>query len=77
MRFFIVLIMKKETYFPEWINEKDAAEWLNVHRNTLNKWRIEKGLHFTHINKRHIMYDKKQLIQILNENSTYKAAGLL
>jgi len=66
---------KTETYSPEWISEADACKWLGVDRTTLFKWRKEKGLAWTNINHRTVMYDKKQINEILNSNSTYKIEG--
>jgi predicted site-specific integrase-resolvase len=59
------------TYKPEWIKEADACTWLGVNRNTLIRWRSTLGLAFTNINGKTVMYDRKQIEKILNENSTY------
>lgn len=59
------------TYQPQWISEKQACEWLDVTRNTLYKWRTEKGLNWTNLNNRHVMYDRKQIEKLLFDNSTY------
>lgn len=61
----------QEQYQPEWINVDEACKWLGVDRSTLFRWRTEKRLAWTNINKRAIMYDKKQLEKMLFENSTY------
>lgn len=67
--------MSKEKHIPEWITEKEACEWLRVNKSTLYRWRTEKGLAWTSINNRHIMYDRKQIEKMLYENSTYQFAG--
>jgi hypothetical protein len=59
------------TYQPEWINVDEACKWLGVDRSTLFRWRTEKGLAWTNINNRAVMYDRKQLEKMLFENSTY------
>ena len=61
----------KKEYQPEWINVDEACKWLGVDRSTLFRWRTEKGLAWTNINKRAIMYDKRQIEKMLFENSTY------
>lgn len=58
-------------YQPDWINAKHAAAWLGVSEITLWKWRGSLGLHWTNINGKTVMYDKKQIEQLLNNNSTY------
>jgi hypothetical protein len=64
--------MKVENkYTPEWINVDEACKWLGVDRSTLFRWRTEKGLAWTNINNRAVMYDRKQLEKMLFENSTY------
>jgi phage antirepressor YoqD-like protein len=67
----------QEQYQPEWINVDEACKWLGVDRSTLFRWRTEKGLAWTNINKRAIMYDKKQIEKMLFENSTYAFQGNL
>jgi hypothetical protein len=62
-----------EKYQPEWINAADAAAWLGIEENTLFKWRTRLALHWTNINGKTIMYDKRQINQLLNQNSTYAA----
>jgi len=69
------LIFFMSDYKPEWINSKDAAKWLGVDPTTLFKWRSSHGLAWTQINGRTVMYDKKQLNEILNKNSTYSVLG--
>lgn len=59
------------TYTPEWISEEDTAKWLGVTKNTLFKWRSTKGLAWTNINGKTVMYDRKQIEQLLFDNSTY------
>ena len=61
----------KEPYVPEWISAKDAAAWLGIEENTLFKWRTKLNLNWTNINGKTIMYDKKEIHQLLNQNSTY------
>lgn len=63
--------MKPEVYKPEWISAKDVATWLGVHEITLFKWRTTYGLAWTNINNRTVMYDRKQINELLNKNSTY------
>lgn len=63
------------TYQPEWIKEKDACEWLGVKRLTLIRWRTSHKLAFTNVNGRTVMYDKRQINELLNNNSTYKFEG--
>lgn len=63
------------TYTPEWISEEDTAKWLGVTKNTLFKWRTSKGLAWTNINGKTVMYDRRQIETLLNENSTYKIEG--
>ena len=64
--------MKQESiYSPEWISAQDAAAWLGIEENSLYRWRAKFGLHWSNISGKTIMYDKKQLNQLLNENSTY------
>ncbi len=62
-------------YTPEWISAEDAAKWLGVDTVTLFRWRTSKGLAWTNINGRTVMYDRKQINSILNENSTYAVLG--
>lgn len=65
----------KAGYQPEWISEEDATKWLGVHKSTLHRWRQQLGLAFTAINGKTVMYDRRQINKILNENSTYKYQG--
>lgn len=65
-----------ENYTPDWISEEDAAKWLGVDKVTMFRYRTSLGLAYTHIKgKRSPMYDKKQINQILNSNSTYAVIG--
>lgn len=66
---------KKETYQPEWINEQDACSWLGVDKSTLYRWRAQHGLAYTNINGRTVCYDRKQITELLNKNSTYAITG--
>jgi predicted site-specific integrase-resolvase len=63
------------TYKPEWIKEEDACAWLGVTRVTLIRWRTSQKLAYTNINGRTVMYDKRQINALLNNNSTYKFEG--
>lgn len=65
----------QEKYAPQWISAEDAARWLGVEVNTLIKWRSTKGLAWTSLGGRTIMYDRKQIESMLNENSTYAVTG--
>ena len=60
-----------QEYKPEWISAADAAKWLGVEENTLYKWRTTKGLAWTNIDGKTVCYDKKQINELLNANSTY------
>lgn len=53
---------------PEWIPVAEVCRWLRVDRATLYRWRTSKGLAWTNINNRHVMYDKKQIQRLLYEN---------
>lgn len=64
-----------ELYKPEWENSEKIAEWLGVDPTTLYKWRTTYGLAWTHINNRTVCYDRKQITEILNKNSTYSVLG--
>lgn len=64
-----------ETYTPDWQNEDKIAEWLGVDTSTLFRWRTTKGLAYTNINGRAVCYDRKQITELLNKNSTYKLEG--
>lgn len=68
-------MQEPSTYTPEWIKESDVCHWLGVDKSTLYRWRQQFGLAYSAINGRNIMYDKKQIIQILNTNSTYAYSG--
>lgn len=59
------------THTPEWISEEETAKWLGVTKNTLFKWRSSKGLAWTNINGKTIMYDRRQIEAMLYDNSTY------
>lgn len=65
----------QETYQPHWISAEDAARWLGVEVNTLIKWRTTKGLAWTSLGGRTVMYDRKQIESMLNQNSTYAVTG--
>lgn len=69
--------MKKGNYTPEWISEQDCAKWLGVTTTALFLWRKSLGLNWTNINGKTIMYDKKQITELLNKNSTYAVTGKL
>lgn len=58
-------------YQPQWISEEDTAKWLGVTKNTLFKWRTSKGLAWTNLGGKTPMYDRKQIEQLLFDNSTY------
>lgn len=65
-----------ETYSPEWISAEDAARWLGVEVNTLILWRDTKGLAWTNMGGgKTPMYDRRQINEILNRNSTYAITG--
>lgn len=65
-----------ETYSPEWISSEDAAKWLGVEVNTLILWRKTKGLAWTTMGGgKTVMYDRKQITELLNKNSTYAITG--
>jgi hypothetical protein len=66
----------KPPYEPEWINEAEVEAWLGVTKMTLWRWRNAKGLAWTNVNGRSIMYDKKQIIRMLNAESTYRFMGV-
>jgi len=64
--------MENDIYKPDWISAKDAAEWLGVSQSSLFRWRKKLGLSFSYMGfGRTLMYDKKQINEILNQNSTY------
>lgn len=67
--------MKHETYTPEWTSADDVANWLGVQVRTLKKWRASKGLAWTNLDGKTVMYDKKQIAEMLNKNSTYAVIG--
>ncbi len=62
----------KDGYQPEWISAIEAARWLDVDMVTLFRWRQKLGLNWTNINGKTVMYDKRQINEILNQNSTYR-----
>lgn len=64
-----------ESYTPDWQNEDKIAEWLGVDTSTLYRWRTQHGLAYTNINGRTVCYDKKQITELLNKNSTYALLG--
>lgn len=64
-----------ETYTPDWISAEDAAKWLGVDIVTLWRWRSKYNLAYTKVGKRTLMYDRRQINQILNSNSTYAVIG--
>jgi hypothetical protein len=65
-----------EKYTPEWISEEEALRWLGVDRITLFRYRKSLGLAFSYLNgTRTLMYDRKQINEILNSNSTYSVVG--
>lgn len=66
-----------QPYIPDWRNEDEIAEWLGVDTSTLYRWRTQHSLAYTNINGRTVMYDKKQITEMLNKNSTYKLQGKL
>lgn len=67
--------MSQAEYSPDWRNEDEIAQWLGVHTSTLYTWRTTKGLAWTSINNRTVCYDKKQITELLNKNSTYAITG--
>lgn len=68
--------MATETYTPDWRSEQEIAEWLGVDKVSLFRYRKSLGLAYTYLNgTRTPMYDKKQIDQILNKNSTYAVLG--
>lgn len=60
-----------EAIEPEWVSEEDVAKWLGVTSTTLYRWRSSLSLDYTNINGKTVMYDKKQINEILYNNSTY------
>lgn len=66
---------KTTEILPDWISEETACAWLGISRHTLIRWRKDKGLHYTSVNKRTIMYDRGQLNNLLFSNSTYAASN--
>lgn len=62
-------------YQPEWVSEAEIAAWLGVTKTTLYRWRSQLGLAYTCINGKTVMYDRKQINEILNANSTYAMQG--
>lgn len=64
-----------ETYSPDWRSAEEIAGWLGVEVNTLIKWRSTKGLAWTNLNGKTVMYDRKQLMDMLNNNSSYAIIG--
>lgn len=65
-----------QSYQPHWISAKEAAEWLDIKPKTLILWRQTKGLAWTTMGGgRTVMYDRRQIEQILNANSTYAITG--
>lgn len=67
--------MAQVEYIPDWRNETEICEWLGVDKSTLYRWRDKHRLAYTNINSRTVMYDKKQITELLNQNSTYKLEG--
>lgn len=65
----------QEPYTPDWRSEEEIAAWLGVDKVTLYRWRSSLGIAWTNINNRTVMYDKKQLTELLNSNSTYAVIG--
>ena len=67
---------KRELKNPDWISAEDACKWLGVDYTTLFKWRTSKGLHWTNMGGgKTVMYDRNQIKEILNRNSTYAVVG--
>lgn len=65
-----------QSYQPDWRSAAEIAEWLDIKPNTLILWRQTKGLAWTTMGGgRTIMYDKRQIEEILNQNSTYAITG--
>lgn len=64
-----------QPYEPDWISEADAMQWIGVSKVTLFRWRTTLGLHWTNLNGKNPMYDRRQLKEILNKNSTYAFSG--
>lgn len=65
-----------ENYTPEWISEEDAAKWLGVDKVTLFRYRKTLDLAYSYMKGTRVpMYDKKQINEILNRNSTYAVIG--
>lgn len=62
-------------YQPDWRSAEDIAAWLGIEVNTLIKWRTTKGLAWTNLSGKTVMYDKKQITELLNKNSTYAVVG--
>jgi hypothetical protein len=67
----IEALLLMQSSCPQWISAKDTAKWLGVDEVTLFRWRSSKGLAWTNINGKTVMYDKKQIEKMLFENSTY------
>lgn len=63
--------MQTKEYHPDWRSAQEIAEWLGVTVNTLFKWRTSKGLNWSNLEGKTVMYDKKQINELLNKNSTY------
>lgn len=62
-------------YKPDWRSAAEIAEWLGVEVNTLILWRTTKGLAWTNLSGKTVMYDKKQITELLNKNSSYAVLG--
>lgn len=64
-----------QEYKPDWQNEDTIAEWLGVDTSTLFRWRTKHKLAYTNINGRVVCYDRRQITDLLNKNSTYAISG--
>lgn len=66
----------QQQYQPDWQSEETICKWLGVTANTLYKWRSSKGLAWTTMGGgKTILYDRKQITEMLNQNSTYAIIG--
>ena len=67
-----------QKYLPDWISESDAAKWLGITKAALRRMRSAHAFAYTTICEgKIVMYDRTQIVKMLNENSSYRSSGAL
>lgn len=60
----------KATVNPDWISAADMRKWCDIGTSTEHEWRKKYGLNICKMGDK-TFYDRKEITQIMTENSTY------